>query len=66
MTDTVPDRVIAPAPSHVRVDSPNSWRRLAYAVLIGLISNASLWTSVALMPSLQAQFDLTITEASYP
>lgn len=47
-------------------DSPYSWRRLLYSVLIGVISNASLWTSVALMPSLQAEFGTTRTEASYP
>lgn len=64
MTDTVSDQMSDV--SHVRIDSSNSWRRLAYAVLIGLISNASLWTSVALMPPLQDQFELTRTEASYP
>jgi MFS family permease len=47
-------------------DSSYSWRRLTCAVIIGVISNASLWTSVALMPSLQADFALTRTEASYP
>jgi MFS family permease len=66
MTDTLPGQIGAPSVSHVRLDSANSWRRLVYAVLIGLISNASLWTAVALMPSLQGQFEITRTEASYP
>jgi len=43
-----------------------AWRRLFWAMVIGTISNASLWTTVALMPSLQADFALTRTEASYP
>jgi MFS family permease len=47
-------------------DGSYSWRRLFYSVLIGIVSNASLWTSVTLMPSLQAEFALTRTEASYP
>jgi MFS family permease len=47
-------------------DSSYSWRRLFYSVLIGVVSNASLWTSVTLMLSLQAEFALTRTEASYP
>lgn len=66
MTVTAPGSVSVTGISHIRTDSPVSWRRLVYAALIGLISNASLWTSVALMPSLQDQFDLTRTEASYP
>jgi len=47
-------------------DGPASWRRLFWSVVIGSISNASLWITVALMPSLQAEFDLTRTQASYP
>lgn len=47
-------------------DSWYSWRRAFYAVLIGMITNASLWTSVTLMPSLQSEFALTRTQASYP
>lgn len=66
MTAAEYDRVGVTNPGNLRTDSPYSWRRLACAVLIGLISNASLWTSVTLMPSLQQQFGLTRTEASYP
>lgn len=55
-----------PGLGSVSLDSAYSWRRLAYAVLIGLISNASLWTSVTLMPSLQQEFALSRTQASYP
>ena len=47
-------------------DSAYAWRRLVFSMLIGTVSNASLWTSVALMPSLQAEFGLSRTEASLP
>jgi MFS family permease len=56
----------APATAPVITDSFYSWQRLFYSVLIGVVSNASLWTSVALMPSLQRDFALTRTESSYP
>ncbi len=52
--------------SATETDSWYSWRRVFYAVLIGMITNASLWTSVTLMPSLQSEFALTRTQASYP
>lgn len=52
--------------SATETDSWYSWRRAFYAVLIGMITNASLWTSVTLMPSLQSEFALTRTQASYP
>lgn len=57
--------VSAPSPGPV-TDSAYAWRRLAWSVLIGIVSNASLWTSVALMPALQAEFGLGRTEAAYP
>lgn len=47
-------------------DSAFSWRRLSFATLLGLASNASMWTSVSLMPSLQAHFELSRTNASWP
>jgi len=49
-----------------QTDSIYSWRRAFYSILIGIVTNASLWTSVTLMPSLQSEFGLTRTEASYP
>jgi Sugar phosphate permease len=56
--------------SHVtataQTDSIYSWRRVFYSILIGIVTNASLWTSVTLMPSLQSEFDLSRTQASYP
>ncbi len=47
-------------------DSWYAWRRVAYSILIGTLTNASLWTSVMLMPVLQSDFGLSRTEASYP
>lgn len=47
-------------------DSGYAWRRLGYTALIGVICNASLWASVALMPAIQAEFALTRAEASHP
>lgn len=64
MLSTAPGKRQDPARSIT--DSAYSWRRLVFSVLIGIVSNASLWTSVALMPSLQASFALTRMEASYP
>jgi len=58
--------VRATAEASATTDSSYSWRRLCCAMLIGIISNASLWTSVALMPSLQDDFALSRTQASYP
>lgn len=66
MTESASGSSGDPSLGSISPDSAYSWRRLAYAVLIGLISNASLWTSVALMPSLQDQFALSRTQASYP
>ncbi|MCO5092180.1 MFS transporter [Bosea sp. (in: a-proteobacteria)] len=50
----------------IDMDGWYSWRRAFYSVLIGMITNASMWTSVTLMPVLQSEFGLTRTEASYP
>lgn len=66
MTECASGSSDGPGLGSVSLDSAYSWRRLAYAVLIGLISNASLWTSVTLMPSLQEEFALSRTQASYP
>ncbi|HTV69233.1 MAG TPA: MFS transporter [Rhizobiaceae bacterium] len=56
----------ATASISTETDSWYSWRRAVYSVLIGMVTNASLWTSVTLMPALQNEFALTRTEASYP
>lgn len=66
MTRLRPDAVSGKSAPPPVTDSSYSWQRLACAMLIGIISNASLWTSVSLMPSLQGDFALTRTEASYP
>jgi len=47
-------------------DSPYSWLRLAYTLLISGISSVGMWSVVVLMPALEADFHLTRTEASYP
>lgn len=56
----------SPGSAPLLTDSLYSWKRLVFSVLIGIFTNASLWTSVALMPSLQAGFELSRTQASYP
>lgn len=66
MSLAAPNGVRVATASCLHADSPNSWRRLVYAVVIGPISNAGLWASAALMPSLQDQFGLSRTEAFYP
>lgn len=50
----------------MNTDSSYSWRRLGSAMLIGILTNASVWTSVSLMPSLEFEFGLSRTAASYP
>lgn len=58
--------LVTPVAVFSEADSWYSWRRVIYSVMIGMITNASLWTSVTLMPTLQAEFSLSRTEASYP
>jgi MFS family permease len=47
-------------------DSAYSWLRLAYTLLISVISSVGLWSVVVLMPTFEADFHLTRAEASYP
>ncbi len=60
------DALVTPLSGTSETDSWYSWRRVVYSVMIGMVTNASLWTSVTLMPALQNEFSLTRTEASYP
>lgn len=60
------DALVTPVAASLETDSWYSWRRVVYSVMIGMITNASLWTSVTLMPALQTEFSLSRTEASYP
>lgn len=66
MTDSIAAAASGKASPPLLTDTPYAWRRLGYGMLIGVICNAAHWTSVSLMPSLQAEFALTRAEASHP
>lgn len=49
-----------------KTNGASAWVRLFWAMVIGTLCTACNWTMVALMPAIQAEFDLTRTESSYP
>jgi MFS family permease len=48
------------------VDSPYAWRRLAVALLLATIGGVGLWSSVVILPTIQAEFGVSRGGASLP
>lgn len=59
----------APASSHSDqdlIDSPYAWRRLALSLLVSTIGSVGLWSSVVVLPEIEAEFGIGRGEASLP
>lgn len=50
----------------VLTDGAYAWRRLCYNALIGILCNAATWATIALLPAIQSDFNLTRAQAAYP
>ena len=48
------------------LDSRYSWKRLAITLLIATIGNVGMWSIIAVMPEVQAEFDTARATASLP
>lgn len=52
---------------HAKIlDSGYSWKRLAVAVLLSTIGGVGLWSSVVILPAIQAEFGVDRGDASLP
>ncbi len=57
----------ASANDHARIlDSGYSWKRLVVAVLLSTIGGVGLWSSVVILPAIQAEFGVDRGDASLP
>lgn len=48
------------------IDGPPAWRRLGLALAIATVGNAGMWSIVALMPGIEAEFAVARADASLP
>jgi len=48
------------------VDSPQSWRRLALALVLSTIGGVGMWSVVVALPAVQAEFAVARADASFP
>ncbi|UVC10548.1 hypothetical protein IHQ71_08140 [Rhizobium sp. TH2] len=55
---------MTPTNTALVADGSYAWMRLAITLAISVLSSAGMWT-VVLMPTFEADFHLTRTEASY-
>jgi MFS family permease len=51
-------------PAHV--DSPQSWRRLALALVLATIGGVGMWSVVVALPAVQSEFGVARAGASFP
>ncbi len=57
----------ASATDHAKIlDSSYSWKRLVVAVLLSTIGGVGLWSSVVILPAIQAEFGVDRGDASLP
>ena len=48
------------------VDSPQSWRRLALAIMLSTIGGVGMWSVVVALPAVQQEFGVARAGASFP
>jgi MFS family permease len=48
------------------VDSPAAWRRLGFAVAVGVVGSVGMWSMPVALPFVQADFGITRADASLP